>query len=361
MGKYVVHRYLFYLITALLSWVFRKKDDIIMVDNSSNCENLNVLLDHFLKHNINFFEIGKNSNLHPNTLNLAWYLARCRWVVIDCDCHYLGPRQLRIFYNINYFDVWHATGLKYILNDSDIIKTIWGYLWFGWKRTVIASGHEDAKLKRSGYGPLASVIITGSPQVDILKKNVLDKATKAVKAKILYAPSFFDINKKLTDPLIFDELEALEKLMTKLNAELTIKFHPLSVNSINLDVFQAIKLWDEKYTTNELLSHFDILISDYSGVICDFSLLGRPVIIINNSQLRNRQLWYSLDDIFPSSIVNNYEELKSVLELTLTSDRYKKVLCNESKSASRIFHNFQDYKSCKRVIKLLDKNSSISL
>ena len=201
-----MHRYFFYIGTAFLSWILKKEDKLIVIDHGSKCENLKALKEYFLLNKVQFYEIGVSKYLSPNTFMAMIYLARCKWLIIDCDSYNLGPRQLRIFYKIDYFDVWHATGLKQILNDSPIANSKWNYLWFGWKRLICASSFEDFKLKKSGYGPLAKIKITGSPQTDILLEAKSIKMNNVIK-KILYAPSFLDFNKKYLDPIIFENLD----------------------------------------------------------------------------------------------------------------------------------------------------------
>ena len=343
------HRYTFYIITSLLSWVVVKKSNFVVFDGYARCDNIRVLLQHFKSNCLASISIGPEGDVQPFTLVAAWHLARCKWLVIDAHCHFLGPNPFRLAYNIDYFDVWHATGLKCILNGSDSTKSILGYLWYGWRRTIIASGDEDAKLKKSGYGPLARIVALGSPQTDRLALNIEDDRFSQAKTKILYAPSFFDAGKDMLDPLISHNLSDINKLMGSLNAELTIKYHPLCTAELSVECFDHIKAWDNSLETNEDIKAFDILVSDYSGVICDFALLARPIIIIDNSAIRTRQLWYDLYELFPSCMVKDYQQFKDLLSELLKANTKHDIICKEVRQASQKFHNFHDGVACERI------------
>lgn len=344
----MIHRYLFYLGTAVLSWVLPKNHSLYVLDHTSGCENLRALKNYFNRHGLAYKEIGYHRDLLPNSWAAMVALARCKWLIVDFDTHYLGPRPVRFIYNIDYLDVWHATGLKYILYRSEMSSSKWAFLWYGWRRYVCASGEEDQKIKQDGYGPLARVIITGSPQADVLSKQASKNISHRI-AKILYAPSFVDKNKDKADPEIFANLRAMEKVLQAIGAELVIKMHPLSKATIDLNAYRRITAWGERGATNEHLKEFDLLISDYSGVVCDFSLLGRPIVILLQQGANHRRLWYRLDQLFPSSCVQDFDGVtEKISHLALSKVAFKRSGA-EAREASTVFHRWNDGLACQRI------------
>lgn len=129
------------------------------------------------------------------------------------------------------------------------------------------------------------VMETGWPKLDYLFTTAAMPIREQVinqKKIILYAPTF---SPTLTSaPELFEEIQRLSK--TKAHHWL-IKFHP-----------KMAKIWCEKYQTlladnveiiesasiNELLQTADIMVSDTSSVIGEFSLLNKAIVSLNNKE-----------------------------------------------------------------------------
>ncbi|TMM47534.1 CDP-glycerol glycerophosphotransferase family protein [Colwellia ponticola] len=129
------------------------------------------------------------------------------------------------------------------------------------------------------------VVETGWPKLDYLFTTpAMPIREQVIKQKkiILYAPTF---SPTLTSaPELFEEIQRLSK--TKAHHWL-IKFHP-----------KMAKIWCEKYqklladnveiiesaSINELLQTADIMVSDTSSVIGEFSLLNKAIVSLNNKE-----------------------------------------------------------------------------
>lgn len=134
------------------------------------------------------------------------------------------------------------------------------------------------------------VIETGWPKLDYLfttpimpiKKNLPTQDKKI----ILYAPTF---SPALTSaPVLFDEIKRLSK---QKEYHWLIKFHPKMATqwveqykSLIKDCVQGNVQIIETSSINELLQTADIMVSDTSSVIGEFSLLNKATVSLNNKE-----------------------------------------------------------------------------
>jgi CDP-ribitol ribitolphosphotransferase len=128
---------------------------------------------------------------------------------------------------------------------------------------------------------------------------------------VLYAPTFRGNGKKTahTDTHVLN----LDYLASKLNDDyiVLVKAHPFSKNDFK---FTSNKIIDISSTTdiNKILPSVDILITDYSSVIFDALLLKINTILYvkdKDKYLKNRGLYYNIEDYNFGSIVKNEDEL----------------------------------------------------
>ncbi|MFT5812668.1 MAG: CDP-glycerol glycerophosphotransferase (TagB/SpsB family) [Psychroserpens sp.] len=125
------------------------------------------------------------------------------------------------------------------------------------------------------------VIETGWPKVDPLFNTLPRKHFSIDKPTILYAPTF---SPKLTSASnLFNEIKVLSQ-SKKYNW--LIKFHPKMpfhwVEQYSKLECEHIKVVNS-CEINELFQSADILLSDTSSVIGEFSLLGKSIVTYNNS------------------------------------------------------------------------------
>ena len=132
--------------------------------------------------------------------------------------------------------------------------------------------------KKHGY---FDVIETGWPKVDPLFNATPKQHFSPNKPTILYAPTF---SPKLTSASdLFNEIKILSQ-SKKYNW--LIKFHP-KMPQYWIEQYNQLECEDIKLVNsckiNELFQSADILLSDTSSVIGEFSLLGKPIVTYNNS------------------------------------------------------------------------------
>ena len=133
--------------------------------------------------------------------------------------------------------------------------------------------------------PIERIITTGYPRNDILfskNLNLLKKLKKDYnipdnsKRIILYAPTYREIISE-KKPFENEDLINLNNLCKETDTIFLIKAH-INEEIINFKNFKNIKLVSKHADIQELLLISDILVTDYSSVLCDYLLLNRPIL-----------------------------------------------------------------------------------
>ena len=194
------------------------------------------------------------------------------------------------------------------------------------------------------------VIETGWPRIDNLFKTKpdLDKKKQELLIKykkekiILYAPTF---SPKLTSaPFLKEEIKSIGNT----DYLLMIKFHPLMNENLKNEYNQIAKsytnilIYDDNDITH-LLKISDLLISDTSSVIYEFSLLNKPVITFNNIS----KIKYWQDS-------KKYINLKSLIDDNLNNDCF----LEKRNELIKNYHPYVDGKSSLRMVEAVKKHIS---
>lgn len=285
----------------------------------------------------------------------TYYLARSNYVVTDS---YIIPiSTIKHKSNTRIIQLWHSIGAikkfghgtinKSSGNSIQVAKTMKMHMGYDY---IIAGGEPTIEIYSKGFNISTEKILPlGTPTVDYL----LDEHARSQKSKeisnyynldshkeiILYAPTFRKGKNVDTQSLLskFDT--------TKYNV--VVKSHPL--DTIKSDLADII--FDEKFSTTEWLFVADRVISDYSAVIFEASVLDLPqyhYIYDYDEYIKNPGLFMDYYSEMPGVISKNADEIvKAISEKQL----------DEQKSLSfkhRYIANL-DGSSTKKIIDLLFK------
>lgn len=264
-----------------------------------------------------------------------WYLARAKyWVNNQNFPYYIRRRPKGV-----YLQTWHGTPLKRMLHDLDEIHgRDEGYLdrvttaAAQWSVLLSPSPFTTEKI-RSAFRYTGRVLETGYPRNDILLAPERDRIAADVRDKLgigpgkkvfLYAPTFRDNQSagagrfKFTLPL---DLEAFNARFGE-DSVLLLRTHVLVSGSISIpeDCAHAVIDASSYPEIQELYLASDVLITDYSSVFFDYSILRRPILFyaydldLYRDQLRGFYLDY--DTELPGPVVTTedalYEELDKI-------------------------------------------------
>lgn len=244
--------------------------------------------------------------------------------------------------------LWHASGaIKKFGMDYKRKYTIKNYDY------LITSSSKNIPIMARAFGMNQESILTlGYADTDILfndyemekkKKEILSKYPQIKDKKvILYAPTF-------RGDAIYDKqhLEIdLGSIIDELGDEYFIiyKMHPI-LGNINLGERTNLLNLSHEYIY-DLFAVSDLLISDYSSIIYDFSILEKPIILHApdlSEYESNRGLYVNYNDFTPYPITKNNQEL--IHEIKNINRLDKESLRN----LKNTFFDYLDGKSAERI------------
>jgi CDP-glycerol glycerophosphotransferase (TagB/SpsB family) len=298
-------------------------------------------------------------------IRASWHLATSRFFIIDdyyFPVYVIHPRK-----GTDIVQLWHAAGAFKKFGHSTINKSFGpseDYL----KVVNVHSNYTKAMVSGSEVIPYYAeafnmpetrVLPLGVPRTDYF----YDESTKLAlkerffkdypelkdKTMILYAPTF---RGKSHDQGVFECPFDLEKLKTNLeNYAVLIHLHPYMQKGMELSpsLEGFVYMMDGKYNIQELLSLSDRLLTDYSSIIFDYSLLERPMAFfahdLDDYELE-RGFYYDFRSFIPGPLFTETEELLSWLK----DDTFD---LEEVKAFKHRFFDHTDGKSSERIVAYL--------
>ena len=159
------------------------------------------------------------------------------------------------------------------------------------------------------------------------------------KPTILYAPTF---SPSLTSAPSL--LAQIKNEVAKNTANWLVKFHP-KMNQAWIQDYQQIKHDNfkiiETSNLNEILHSADIMISDTSSVIGEFSLLGKPTITLNNSDPGDYLINITKAEALPNAITAAFTPSDTLLAAI--------------KEYAQALHPYKDGMSSLRIIQAVEE------
>ena len=274
--------------------------------------------------------------VRAGSLRAVYYLSTARvWVDCNHKPYYVRKRNGQF-----YMQTWHGSlPLKRIEGDAKGLSA--RYL----EEAAYDTGLADVFLSdsefcndvyRHAFGYKGRIAMTGSPRLDNLLKNAgaTDKRAlkrrsailsrlglKGNKAIALYAPTFRGGGEDAGPLKAFDAAETLKALKARFGKdfELLVKLHPLALSygcGAGAVGERDVSSYPNIY---ELLEVTDVLITDYSNTMFEFSYTGRPCFLFapdSDRYARERGMYFVYDRLpFPiaadsaalSSEIRNYD------------------------------------------------------
>ena len=294
-------------------------------------------------------------------INAGYQMATSKFFIIDdyyFPAYVISPRK-----GTKIIQVWHACGAfkkfgydvlgkGYGASESYIsdIKIHSNY------DVVTVSSKEVAKHYATAFDMEEEKIYsTGIPRTDIFfSKDAIEEAKSRVyerfpalknKRVVLYAPTFR--GKGQTD-VCFDMTVDLEAINNSINDEtvFALKMHPFVKTRLENNMKNVVDLSDYE-DINDLLMIADMLVTDYSSVIFEFSIMEKPIIMYapdKEEYIAERDFYYEYDSFVPGPITKTTDEIIALMNCT--SFDLSKVKAFKNK-----FFDYQDGKSTERFVK----------
>ncbi len=255
---------------------------------------------------LSFYNITYKTIFNNKSINNIRLIANSSIIVIDQSNYFLSHIKLFAFTKV--IQLWHGGGLykkvafdKYS-NENNPKKNIRIY------RNISFVNISDKKLKKD-YSRMfnideKNIINYGLPRTDLLfKRNSIEDKKRFLslypqvngKKICLYAPTFREDEHLKRYLQCFDVKKINEQLQDYViiyRSHPTLKYHNDDI--INVSDFEL----------DFVLSVSDMLISDYSSIIFDYSFFKRPILLfvpdLEEYFVQKKQLYYH-----PSELVGN--------------------------------------------------------
>ena len=237
--------------------------------------------------NPSLFDIGKGHKIRIDTFQYYRTALKARVWITNVSV----TRGLK-FRGINTFSLntWHGTAIKKIGEDSFTKDSFRSKNKDRRADVFLAQSNYDQKVYSSAFRiPIESVALTGFPRNDSLvngnnRVHIYELKTKLgipdEKKVILYAPTYRDYQKVSGNNCYFKPAINLNNFRTLLGKDyfLIVRAHHAVSKIMDVVENDFVKDFSSYPFLNDILLISDILISDYSGILFDYSVLERPII-----------------------------------------------------------------------------------
>ncbi len=267
----------------------------------------------------------KNSSFTSKLKDIKEYKSDVIFVAGNEVPHFLRGIKVQIFHGLagekkghfrirDYFDLYLTQG-EYFTNRFN----------------TLALKHKNFKVIETGWCKLDNLYkITN--QTTELKKSLIQKYS--VKNIILYSPTF---SPSLTSGNKL--LEVIKELFQNKDILIIIKFHD-KMDRYIIEKYQNLKsknlIISEEKDITKLLQISDLMISDTSSVVYEFTLLDKPVITLDSHS--ENISWLNLKTI------NNFKQ--EVLDILNGLDKFKL----KREDIIKCYHPYNDGNSANRMI-----------
>ncbi len=323
----------------------------------------------FLEKNKNTIVIKRHSKDYEYYLHVAKY-----WIFNYKILDYIVPKKNQVF-----VQCWHGTPLKRLgcdlqnydsaLNTVEEMKKRYkeeaSKFSYFISPTKYATGTFVSAWNLKAIGKENIIIEEGYPRNDFLckftKKDVerVKKELKLPKDKkvILYAPTYRANQHTSGLGYTYKTEVDFDRLQKEIGDEYIILFraHYFVANSFDFKKYKGFIYDVSNYNEiNDLYIVSDILITDYSSVFFDYSILKRPMIFymydIDHYKNESNGFYFDPEDELPGPIIRDEKDLAKAILATKKfkyDEKYKKF--NEK------FTYKDDGEASKRVIKIVIK------
>lgn len=264
------------------------------------------------------------------SMRYLFYMAVAQIWVFDCRQPYFVIKRKQQ----TYIQTWHGTPLKRLAMDMEVINMGGeldlanyqeGFINSTRKWDVLLSPNTysshifrrafafDKTMLEIGYPRNDILVNSGAEQIALLKDKLKLPHDKKI---ILYAPTWRDDEYHSADEFRFNLQMDLNVMAAELSDEymMILKVHYLVKENFDATVYDGfVQYFSAEQDIQELYLVSDILITDYSSVMFDYSLLRRPMIFYTYDYEHYadniRGFYYDLADEAPGPLVRHTNEL----------------------------------------------------
>jgi CDP-ribitol ribitolphosphotransferase len=278
------------------------------------------------------FKEGVAGRRMVDRLRMPWLLAAADVIVIDD----FQPVIYRIGVDpsVRIVQLWHASGAFKTVGYSRVGKPggpdPYSRVHKNYTHAIVSSEH-DIPFYAEAFGiPESRVVPTGIPRMD----RFFDEAARtagleaaraafpqiAGRMTILFAPTFRgDGPRTATYDIAGLDYAALHRLCVERDAVIIIRMHPFVTEPLAIPEPFRDRLLDgsaDPLDVNDLLFAVDLLVTDYSSIVFEYSTLGRPMLFYAydlEEYTETRDFYESFETFVPGRIVRTFPELLAAI------------------------------------------------
>jgi CDP-ribitol ribitolphosphotransferase len=330
--------WVFQALFRLLRAVSRRNGRRILFTSDSRAElggNLKIVHDRMIERGLDreyeFMTLFRESiamrRRAADRLRLPWLLARADVVVLD--------DYQPVIYRVDDPDVrivqlWHAWGAFKTVGYSRVGKpgglSPWSRVHKNYTYAIVSSDPE-VEFYAEAFGlPEDRVRPTGIPRMDgfwdparaARSRELALKAYPAARDRfvILFAPTFRGHGAKTaTYPVELLDWSALHALCVEKDAACIIRLHPFVRQPLDIPAAFADRIIDGATSTidiNDVLFAADLLVTDYSSVVFEFSTRDKPMLFFAydlEEYVATRDFYVEYESFVPGRIVRSFPDL----------------------------------------------------
>lgn len=315
---------------------------------------------------------GRVIKVRRTRLKYLYYMAIAKVWVSDSRM----PKWLRKREGNTYIQTWHGTPLKKLALDMDVMSmggstdvqkyhdnfvantSTWDYL--------ISQNAFSTETFRRCFAFHKEMLEIGYPRNDVLFKGNTPANVERLKKElglpldkkiILYAPTWRDDQYYQKSIYKFVSDMDYEQMKNRLGDEyvMIVKFHYLVKDTIDWSQYgEFIYEFNEHQDIAELYLVSDILITDYSSVMFDYSLLKRPMFFfaydLENYKNNLRGFYFDFLATAPGPIVETTQELVDSI-VNYNSEDWQ----DKYDAFSALYNHADDGQASKKVADVIEK------
>lgn len=256
-----------------------------------------------------------------------------------------------------FLNTWHGVALKKIGND-DPKSARYNYKDVDY---LCVSGAYDKKVYKSALNAQEkSFLEVGMPRNDRLfaatpkEKNALRHTLNIPEGKkvLLYVPTWRDSQDR-GKSYALDVQADFTYWQEKLGKDYVLLFraHSRTTKLMNLEFNDFLRDYSEYPDLNDLLIVADVLITDYSSVVCDYAILEKPAICFGydyEAYQEERGFYIDLDEVFPNGIYKDQNQVIEYLETMSYNDE-----CQKTRAIKQKFMEYSQGKATQLCVEAL--------
>ncbi|MCY8757776.1 CDP-glycerol glycerophosphotransferase family protein [Bacillus haynesii] len=295
-------------------------------------------------------------------LKALYHIATCR--VLLLDDYYFPLYVIKKRKETVAIQLWHACGafkkFGYSLKDkpsgpsSEYLKIV--PVHSNYDYAIVSSPAAVSHFAEAFQMPEDKVLALGVPRTDYFYNNArlhqlkaeFEKAYPSLKGKkkLLYAPTFRGSGHHQENKSLTLDLCAFKHALNEKDFVVMVHLHPYMRQHVQIENDDFVIDFEDQYSLYDLMALSDALITDYSSVIFEYSILQRPIYFYCpdlEEYLKERDFYYPFESFVPGPISKN------VTSLAEDIIRFEHPDTTKIKDFSKTFIVHQDGQSSRRV------------